>query len=373
MKTAAALHDASEGSKGLDIEREKGKSLVDGLKAMRRNLKRSRKADATDVETESTVEKATQDTIDDDVLDVQDSPVDRLKLIKRYAEFVQKRKEIKVDDKVATEISTGSTMEIDAGTNVVVEKGGDLTVLGQLKAPKGSVVEVTAGATIDLRSTDGDGAEDEAVDTVPVIGGKLEAKGKGARIQLDDVKLEADGTLSTQKEGTLVFARSKKNKHRRRGQKKHTIQLGGSFADLSTTDATKIKEGKKELRDKTDVEEELTKEDDSTDDSAQEMTVTNLQRMLKARGVLPADGSGDSSCDTVQKATRKMAKYVRAKKKVLPMLRRSKTITKSKGQVFDEADVTKALQETESTDEGKALAASKSTRWERYKSLAEKG
>merc|ERR1712166_1017597 len=214
---------------------------------------------------------------------------------------------------------------------------------------------------------------DEAVDTVPVIGGKLEAKGKGARIQLDDVKLEADGTLSTQKEGTLVFARSKKNKHRRRGQKKHTIQLGGSFADLSTTDATKIKEGKKELRDKTDVEEELTKEDDSTDDSAQEMTVTNLQRMLKARGVLPADGSGDSSCDTVQKATRKMAKYVRAKKKVLPMLRRSKTITKSKGQVFDEADVTKALQETESTDEGKALAASKSTRWERYKSLAEKG
>jgi len=75
MKTAAALHDASEGNKGLDIEREMGKSLVEGLKATRRNLKRSRKADATDVETESTVEEAAQVTVDDDVLNVEEDPV----------------------------------------------------------------------------------------------------------------------------------------------------------------------------------------------------------------------------------------------------------------------------------------------------------
>merc|ERR1711865_433565 len=155
-KTAAAVHDALEN--GLGLEKEKGKTLVEALETMRKKLKKDRDLDSADVDTESTEEEATLEKEADDKLDVRDSPKDRLDFIKRYAAFKKKRKETKVTEKISCEIGSGSTMEVEEGASVEIEKGGDLAVKGKLIAPKGSTIVCTRGATLDLTSTDSEGA-----------------------------------------------------------------------------------------------------------------------------------------------------------------------------------------------------------------------
>merc|ERR1711865_1259779 len=178
-KTAASVHDALEN--GLGLEKEKGKTLVEALETMRKKLKKDRDLDSADVDTESTEEEAALEKEADDKLDLTstDSDKDRLDFIKRYAAFKKKRKETKVTEKISCEIGSGSTMEVEEGASVEIEKGGDLAVKGKLIAPKGSTIVCTRGATLDLTSTDSEGAETEDEDTVPKIGGKIEAKGKG--------------------------------------------------------------------------------------------------------------------------------------------------------------------------------------------------
>merc|ERR1711865_684158 len=319
-KTAASVHDALEN--GLGLEKEKGKTLVEALETMRKKLKKDRDLDSADVDTESTEEEAALEKEADDKLDLTstDSDKDRLDFIKRYAAFKKKRKETKVTEKISCEIGSGSTMEVEEGASVEIEKGGDLAVKGKLIAPKGSTIVCTRGATLDLTSTDSEGAETEDVDTVPKIGGKIEAKGKGSKIKVDEIDLEADGSLTTKKKGKIVFARSNRVKHRREGTTKHTIKLGSKFAGLSSDDVKVTKELKKQKREEDEVIEELeATEVTTTDSTKKDLTKSNLIARMKERGCLKSDGTEDATVDTITKAKSKFAKYVRAKKKCLFM------------------------------------------------------
>ena len=93
------------------------------------------------------------------------------------------------DKQVGCEIQSGATMEIDPGASVEVEEGGNLAIKGKLVAPKGSSIKVKEGATMDLTSTDSDGADDEDMDSVPKIGGCLQASGKNANIVASNTDL----------------------------------------------------------------------------------------------------------------------------------------------------------------------------------------
>merc|ERR1711865_933718 len=205
--------------------------------------------------------------------------------------------------------------------------------------------------------------------------GKIEAKGKGSKIKVDEIDLEADGSLATKKKGKIVFARSNRVKHRREGTKKHTIKLGSKFAGLSSDDVKVTKELKKQKREEDEVIEELeATEVTTTDSTKKDLTKSNLIARMKERGCLKSDGTEDATVDTITKAKSKFAKYVRAKKKCLFMLRKAKTVTKTNGAAFDEiADVKNAIKETTpASAEGKTIADSKTTKWALYKSCMEK-
>jgi len=181
---------------------------------------------------------------------------------------------------------------VEEGALIEVEKGGNVAVKGKLIAPKGSKIEVKEGATIDLTSTDSDGAEDENVDTVPKIGGKVEAKGKGANLIVDDIDLEGEGSLSTKNKAKLTFARSERVKYRGKGRKPHKIKLGIKFASLSKEDSDKAKQSRREKKEEEDVSDELEKTENTTSDQTKkDMTKDNLIARMKERGILKNDGT----------------------------------------------------------------------------------
>ena len=371
IKTAAAVQASTAGDAQLnfDVEKAKGKSLVESLRSIRNTLRKERKKDASDAETKSTEDESVQEMEDDDKLDLENDPSGRLELLKRVAKFIGKRNKVKVEEKQTCVIEAGGVVELGDGTVLEVKKNSLVAVKGKLKAPKNTITEVKG--ILDMTSSDGEGVDHEDVDTTPEIGGKFEVRGGQAKA--DELELGAEAVIESKEGGTFTFVASKKTKHARTDTKKHVVKLGVAVAELSNADAAAVKETKKQMFDDADVIEELNKENIDVDGTKRDVTTENIVAQLKVRGVVPNDGSEDGTVDTLPKAKRKLAKYVRAKKTCLKLLRRSDALTaiKETGATFSEGDIKTAIKETTTSAEGKARLEAKGSLWELYQACME--